>query len=127
SRRARRWSRASSGHPLVCRFGNPPPYDSAFMPGTNGFSYPNNCGCFRAGKGGGPYSRIWPRTVSSAEPSPPLSSIYDDVIMDHIKNARNYRELPEATRRAEGINPLCGDTFTVYLALEGERIRDAAF
>ena len=47
--------------------------------------------------------------------------------MDHIKNARNYRELPEATRRAEGINPLCGDTFTVYLALEGERIRDAAF
>jgi len=54
-------------------------------------------------------------------------SIYDDVIMDHIKNARNYRELPEATRRAEGINPLCGDTFTVYLALEGDRIRDAAF
>ncbi|MCC7546359.1 MAG: SUF system NifU family Fe-S cluster assembly protein [Burkholderiales bacterium] len=47
--------------------------------------------------------------------------------MDHIKNARNYRELPEATRRAEGINPLCGDTFTVYLALDGERIRDAAF
>ncbi len=47
--------------------------------------------------------------------------------MDHIKNARNYRELPEATRRAEGINPLCGDTFTVYLALEDERISDAAF
>ncbi|MCW5620934.1 MAG: SUF system NifU family Fe-S cluster assembly protein [Burkholderiales bacterium] len=47
--------------------------------------------------------------------------------MDHIKNARNYRELPDATRRAEGINPLCGDTFTVYLALEGDRIREAAF
>lgn len=54
-------------------------------------------------------------------------SIYDDVILDHIKNARNYRELPDASRRAEGVNPLCGDTFTVYLALEGERIRDAAF
>lgn len=54
-------------------------------------------------------------------------SIYDDVILDHIKNARNYRELPSATRRAEGINPLCGDTFTVYLELDGERIRDAAF
>lgn len=56
-----------------------------------------------------------------------MSSIYDDVVMDHIKNARNYRELPDATRRAEGINPLCGDTFTVYLALEGDRIREAAF
>lgn len=54
-------------------------------------------------------------------------SIYDDVILDHIKNARNYRELPSAQRRAEGVNPLCGDTFTVYLALEGERIREAAF
>ncbi len=56
-----------------------------------------------------------------------MSSIYDEVILEHIRNARNYRELPDATRRAEGINPLCGDTFTVYLALEGERIRDAAF
>jgi len=56
-----------------------------------------------------------------------LSSIYDEVILEHIRNARNYRELPDATRRAEGINPLCGDTFTVYLALEGERILDAAF
>jgi nitrogen fixation NifU-like protein len=54
-------------------------------------------------------------------------SIYDEVILDHIKNARNYRELPEAQRRAEGINPLCGDTFTVYLALDGDRIREAAF
>ena len=54
-------------------------------------------------------------------------SIYDDVIMDHIKHARNYRELPDATARAEGVNPLCGDTFTVYLKVEGDRIREAAF
>ncbi len=54
-------------------------------------------------------------------------SIYDDVIMDHIKNARNFRELPEATTRAEGVNPLCGDTFTIYLSVEGDRIRDASF
>ncbi|HZP88277.1 MAG TPA: SUF system NifU family Fe-S cluster assembly protein [Burkholderiales bacterium] len=56
-----------------------------------------------------------------------VQSIYDDLILDHIKNARNYRELPRAQRRAEGINPLCGDTFTVYLEIEGERIREAAF
>ena len=55
------------------------------------------------------------------------SSLYNDVIMDHIKNARNYRELVEANRRAEGINPLCGDTFTVYLQIEDEQVRDVSF
>jgi nitrogen fixation NifU-like protein len=58
---------------------------------------------------------------------PDRKSLYDDVIMDHIKNARNYRELPNADRRAQGVNPLCGDTFTVYLRLESGRIREAAF
>ena len=47
--------------------------------------------------------------------------------MDHIKNARNYREPPDADRRAQGVNPLCGDTLTVYLKFESGRIRDAAF
>ncbi len=54
-------------------------------------------------------------------------SIYDEVILDHIKNARNYREVPDADRRAEGVNPLCGDTFTVFLKVDAGRIRDAAF
>jgi nitrogen fixation NifU-like protein len=30
-------------------------------------------------------------------------------------------------RRAEGRNPLCGDQFTVWLRLEGDRIADASF
>jgi len=54
-------------------------------------------------------------------------ALYDDVILDHIKNARNYRVLERADRVAEGVNPLCGDTFTVYVQLDGEVIRDAAF
>ena len=54
-------------------------------------------------------------------------SIYDDVILDHVRNARNYRPVPDADRRAEGVNPLCGDTFTVFLKVESGRIRDAAF
>jgi nitrogen fixation NifU-like protein len=54
-------------------------------------------------------------------------SIYDEVVLDHIKNARNYREVRDADRRAEGINPLCGDTFRVYLKVDAGRIRDAAF
>jgi nitrogen fixation protein NifU and related proteins len=47
--------------------------------------------------------------------------------MDHIKNARNFGELPGADLRAEGVNPLCGDTFTVYVKVESERIRQASF
>jgi nitrogen fixation NifU-like protein len=56
-----------------------------------------------------------------------VHSLYDDVILDHIKNARNYRVLEHADRAAEGVNPLCGDSFTVYVQLDGEVIRDASF
>lgn len=53
--------------------------------------------------------------------------LYDDVMMDHIKNARNYREIPDAQRKAEAVNRLCGDEITVYLRLQDERIDDVAF
>ena len=55
------------------------------------------------------------------------SALYDDVILDHIKNARNYRAIEKPDRLAEGVNPLCGDSFTVYVNLDGETIREAAF
>ena len=52
---------------------------------------------------------------------------YDDLIMDHIKNARNFRVLADATHRADGSNPLCGDELAVYLKLDGDRVADASF
>jgi nitrogen fixation protein NifU and related proteins len=58
---------------------------------------------------------------------PEASKLYDDVMMDHIKNARNYREMAEATATAEGVNPLCGDSFRVYVRIDGDVLRDAAF
>jgi nitrogen fixation NifU-like protein len=54
-------------------------------------------------------------------------SLYSEVILDHIKNARNFYELKDANRRAHGVNPLCGDTFNVYASVEGDRVVDAAF
>ena len=54
-------------------------------------------------------------------------SLYNEVILDHIKNARNFHALPDADRKSHGINPLCGDTFNVYVKLQGERVSDAAF
>ncbi len=56
-----------------------------------------------------------------------LSKLYDDVVMDHIKNARNYRALPDAELSAAGLNVLCGDSMTVYLKLNGEAIGAAGF
>jgi len=54
-------------------------------------------------------------------------ALYEQVILDHNKNPRNFKELPNADRVVEGYNPLCGDQFTVYLNLEGDRIVDIAF
>ena len=54
-------------------------------------------------------------------------SLYSETILDHIKNARNFHELPSANLRAHGVNPLCGDTFDVYAKVEEGRIVEAAF
>ena len=53
--------------------------------------------------------------------------LYDDVLMDHIKNARNYCTLDDANRTASGTNPLCGDEVTVYLRLDEGRVQKVAF
>lgn len=55
-----------------------------------------------------------------------LSKLYDDVVMDHIKNVRNYRAVSDADRSAQGINVLCGDGMTVYLTLRGDDAIGAA-
>jgi nitrogen fixation NifU-like protein len=52
---------------------------------------------------------------------------YDELIMDHIKNARNYRVLTDASHGAAGSNPLCGDEMRVYIRMDGHRIADVAF
>jgi nitrogen fixation NifU-like protein len=56
-----------------------------------------------------------------------LQDLYQQIILDHNKNPRNYREIGGATRKVEGYNPLCGDHYTVFVNLEGETIRDVAF
>lgn len=53
--------------------------------------------------------------------------LYDDLIMDHIRNARNYRVLERTNRTATGRNPLCGDELTVYLRLGIEKVEDVSF
>ena len=56
-----------------------------------------------------------------------LSKLYDDVIMDHIKHARNYGEMEHASLRADGVNPLCGDNLTVYVRVDSDVLCEAKF
>jgi nitrogen fixation NifU-like protein len=56
-----------------------------------------------------------------------LQDLYQQIILDHNKNPRNFREMDPATRKVEGYNPLCGDHYTVFLNLDGETIRDVSF
>ena len=56
-----------------------------------------------------------------------LRDLYQEVILEHSKAPRNYRELATANHKAEGFNPLCGDHFTIYLDLHGDSIRDITF
>ena len=58
---------------------------------------------------------------------PDLRELYQEVILDHTKNPRNFHALADATAQAAGNNPLCGDRVTVYLKMEGDRIVDASF
>jgi nitrogen fixation protein NifU and related proteins len=56
-----------------------------------------------------------------------LRDLYQEVILDHSKRPRNFRALPDANRRADGYNPLCGDRETVYLRVDGDVVSDASF
>ena len=56
-----------------------------------------------------------------------LADLYQEVIIDHGRRPRNFRELEGATRPAEGVNPLCGDQLTLYVKLADGHIADIAF
>ena len=56
-----------------------------------------------------------------------LSDLYQDTILEHNKNPRNFREIEGADRTADGNNPLCGDALRVYVDLEGDTVKDVAF
>ena len=56
-----------------------------------------------------------------------LQGLYQDVVVDHGRHPRNFRELDDATRTAEGVNRLCGDQLTLYVKLADGQIEDIAF
>lgn len=56
-----------------------------------------------------------------------LRELYQEVILDHSKKPRHFREMAEANHHADGHNPLCGDRVTVYLHVKGDVVEDVSF
>jgi len=56
-----------------------------------------------------------------------LRELYQQVILDHNKNPRNFHELAHPTRTVDGYNPLCGDHYTISVEMDGETIKDIGF
>jgi nitrogen fixation NifU-like protein len=56
-----------------------------------------------------------------------LRELYQDVILDHHKKPRNRREMPEASAKASGHNPLCGDRVSVFVKMDGDVLQDVSF
>jgi nitrogen fixation NifU-like protein len=56
-----------------------------------------------------------------------MEELYQQVILDHCKKPRNFHALDGANRKGEGYNPLCGDNYTVFLKMDGDVVKDAAF
>ncbi len=56
-----------------------------------------------------------------------LNELYQEVILDHNRNPRNFRALKEADYQAEGYNPLCGDHYTIYVKMNGDKVAEVGF
>ncbi|MEK7283071.1 MAG: Fe-S cluster assembly sulfur transfer protein SufU [Acidobacteriota bacterium] len=59
--------------------------------------------------------------------TPDLGDLYQEVILDHNRQPRNFGALPGANRRAEGFNPLCGDRVTVEVEMQDGVVKDIRF
>ena len=51
-----------------------------------------------------------------------LRDLYQELIIDHSKNPRNFRVIDEPDRFADGFNPLCGDKLRLYMKIDDEGI-----
>ena len=55
-----------------------------------------------------------------------LRELYQEVILDHGKNPRNFYEHSDATNEARGSNPLCGDQRKTFREVEAKLTPKAA-
>ena len=56
-----------------------------------------------------------------------ITDLYQEIILDHSKNPHNFGVLEQFTCTAEGNNPLCGDSLTVYVYVKDNIISDVSY
>jgi nitrogen fixation NifU-like protein len=56
-----------------------------------------------------------------------LRELYQEMIVDHGKEPRNFGVLPDANHCQEGHNPVCGDKLTLYVLERDGVITDLTF
>jgi nitrogen fixation NifU-like protein len=57
-----------------------------------------------------------------------LRQLYEEMILDHNRNPRNFMKMPDAANRhAHGFNPICNDEFSVHLKVEDGVVQDIGF
>jgi nitrogen fixation NifU-like protein len=59
--------------------------------------------------------------------APHLSSLYQQLILEHYRNPRNKSELDEKSIEIHMANPVCGDEIRLQLRIENDRIAEARF
>ena len=56
-----------------------------------------------------------------------LRDLYQETILDHNREPRNFRKLEGASCHADGYNPLCGDKISVYVKIDQGKVLDVGF
>jgi nitrogen fixation NifU-like protein len=56
-----------------------------------------------------------------------IKDLYQEIIVDHNRNPRNFRVIADADKTMEGFNPFCGDKLKLYIKIDGQNISDIAF
>ena len=56
-----------------------------------------------------------------------VDELYREVILDHFKSPKNKGKVISPNAQAEGVNPLCGDDYHLYLKVHGGNIQEIGF
>lgn len=56
-----------------------------------------------------------------------IKKLYQQVLLDHNKNPRNFNSFENPTHYAHGINPLCGDDYHLFLQIENQIVKKVGF
>lgn len=56
-----------------------------------------------------------------------LQQIYRDTVLEHSREPHHFGRPASCNHEAQGFNPLCGDKLTIYLQVDDNMIKNAAF